>query len=67
MTIRFVEDGMPHGYSMKRGEVLQFPDEIAELIILTGLAVRHTPIQRSVINHAVEALNKARERDDRQG
>lgn len=64
MKIRFIKDGTPHGYSFLAGEVCNFPEEIAELIIKSGIAVRCTS-ERSV-NHSIhESLKEAQERDGR--
>ena len=61
MTIEFTHEAITKGYSFLAGEVHSFPDEIAELIILTGVAFR-VPYN-GLSNTAKEALDEAKRRD----
>jgi hypothetical protein len=61
VTIKFTQEAIAKGYSILAGEIHRFPDEIAELIILDGVAFRVA--ERATEEKAHEALNQAKERD----
>jgi hypothetical protein len=62
VRIRFVKDSRPYGYSFLPGEEHEFPEEIAELIIITGVAVRLSS-DKAVNREVYSALESARNRD----